>query len=158
MKISQIISFRNKSGGFTLAETVLSATIASSALITALSLMASGVSATKDSHREVASVLLARRVTGEIQRQADRNDASLHVQVYDVAQQPLAKSENANWSEADYAAGASLFQASYLVSWQLTPPAANEPQVAGVKITVEAPASARKENRHTYTYATLLQR
>jgi hypothetical protein len=157
MKIPHAISSRVALGGFTLAETVLSATIASSALITALSLMVSGVDATKDSHREVASVLLARRVAGEIQRIADKKDTSLHVEVYDVAQQPLAKSDNANWSEADYAVGAPQFQASYLVSWQLTPPSASDPQVAGVKITVESPASAPKGNRHTYTYATLLQ-
>ncbi len=157
MKIPHAISSRITSGGFTLAETVLSATIASSALITALSLMVSGVSATKDSHREIASVLLARRVAGEIQRQADRKNASLHVQVYDVAQQPVAKTDNSGWSEADYTKGAAQFQASYLVSWQLTPPAANEPQVAAVKITVETPASATRENRHSYTYATLLQ-
>ena len=152
-----------RAGAFTLAETIISATILSTAMVAVVGLLSSGLSiAQKNSGATVAPVLAKRVVaeillekTGYVKTGLATTEPRV-VKLYDAALRPVTQAGNSD-NEKTYQEGSTTFEASFLVTWKMED-LTDElgPGMQALTVSVESPASGPAKNRRTFTYATLL--
>ncbi|TLD70984.1 hypothetical protein FEM03_08675 [Phragmitibacter flavus] len=150
-------SHRARRSGFTLTETLITATIVSSALLTVIGLFSTGLNIGRDSTQTTAASLLARRI-------AEEAALAITTAPIDV---PLTGTGTYTSSltpiESDPGATSNPTQAAYIANWQTNDDSGNpdSPLAPGVQllvVTVESPASVPAANRKIYRYATLVQK
>jgi type II secretory pathway pseudopilin PulG len=151
--------------GFTLAETLIAATIVSTSLVTVIGLLSSGLSLSQKNSGATVAPVLAKRVVAEILMENAACTRAVPattmvqprvVKLYDAALRPVSQSANGN-SETTYQQGSAIMNASFLVTWTMVDRAADlGTGMKSLTVFVESPAGRPAKTRQSFTYATLL--
>ncbi len=149
---------RFRRAGFSLAESVISVGIASSALLAVVGLLAGTLGGAQDTRVETAAGMLARQMAVEARDDMTRSPAPslplVNILLLDSAMQTLERSRENSGLSGTFQAGSPNLRAAYFarseVELSLT-----QPGMLEVRITVEAPAAAPEGKRKVHRYVTL---
>lgn len=152
-------SKRLRRAGFSLAESVISVGIASSALLTIIGLMAGTLGGARETRTETVAGMLARQMAAEARDDLARVPAPslplVNILLLDSAMQTLERSREKAGLTGTFQSGSQDLRAAYLARSQVEP-STTQPGMMEVRITVEAPASAPEGKRNVHRYVTLV--
>ena len=141
---------RTKRAGFTLVESVVSAGIISSALLTVLGLLSSSMTTARDTRHQAAANILAEQLANRIIHTAAAPAGGEVVEIYDLSLNRV----DSGTSEALYSTGTNMPQAMFLCRAILDEDSPLALTTTGRRliVTVEHPASAPAGNRQIHRY------
>lgn len=146
--------------GFTLSETLIAATVVSTAMIAVIGLLSTGLNLGRESTNTTSATILARRIAEDVAVQpvsaaAPLGTGTQNVQLFDTSLQPLSTTGAS--AQSAYQDGSPDLAAAYVATWELLPRTDLGDNMSALIVTVESPAALAQDKRKTFRYATLLR-
>lgn len=145
--------------GFSLAESLISVGIASSALLAVIGLLAGTLGGARETRSETVAGMVARQMLAEARDDMSGSPAPVlplaRVLLLDSAMQTLARSREDAGLTGTFKSGSMDPQAAYLARSEVEP-SSTQPGMLELRITVESPASAPEGKRKVHRYVSLV--
>ena len=149
----------SRRGGFSLAESIISVGIASSALLAVIGLLAGTLGGARETRVETVAGMVARQMLAEAREEMQVVPTPALPRVtlllLDSAMQSLANSRTDSGLTGAFQGGSPDPRAAYFARSEITP-SLTQPGMLEAQVTVEAPANAPIGKRKIHRYVSLL--